>query len=210
VDELLARADLGLHLAGAWRVVLAGEPNVGKSSLINALVGYRRAIVYRTAGTTRDLLTATTAVDGWPVELADTAGLRATEDPLERAGVRLAEGAMAGADLVLQVVDARQPPAAWPARSAADGPPLLLVANKIDLVAADWPGQAALPISALTGAGIDRLLAAIGERLVPAPPPAGAAVPFTGRQVAALREAEAALRAGAAPAAVAALERALR
>ena len=70
-----------------WRVVLAGRPNVGKSSLMNALVGFQRAIVCDLPGTTRDVVTATTAIDGWPIQLADTAGLRETRDEIESAGV---------------------------------------------------------------------------------------------------------------------------
>ena len=77
------RADLGLHLTSPWRVVVAGPPNVGKSSLINALVGYHRAVVFDTPGTTRDVVTVGTAIDGWPVELSDTAGIRPSDDRLE-------------------------------------------------------------------------------------------------------------------------------
>ena len=76
IDDLLARAELGRHLTRSWSVVLAGRPNVGKSSLLNALAGYDRAIVHPTPGTTRDAVTFATAIDGLPVELCDTAGLR--------------------------------------------------------------------------------------------------------------------------------------
>ena len=84
IDALLARADLGRHLVQPWRVVLAGRVNVGKSSLINALAGYGRSIVHPSPGTTRDAVTVTTAIDGWPVELCDTAGLRSGGDAVER------------------------------------------------------------------------------------------------------------------------------
>ena len=76
IDILLGRVKLGQHLVRPWSVVLAGPVNVGKSSLINALVGYGRSIVHHVAGTTRDAVTAATAIDGWPIELCDTAGLR--------------------------------------------------------------------------------------------------------------------------------------
>ena len=105
IDDLLGRRDLGLHLTKPWRVVLAGPPNVGKSSLINALAGYDRAIVSPVPGTTRDVVTVTTAIDGWPVQLADTAGLREGHDELESAGVELARATLASADLVVLVQD---------------------------------------------------------------------------------------------------------
>ena len=110
VDRLLARWELGRRLVEPWRVVLAGPPNVGKSSLINALVGYERAIVHSTPGTTRDVVSAATAFDGWPVELSDTAGLRSSVEPLETAGMGLARGAMQVADLVVLVRDASKSP----------------------------------------------------------------------------------------------------
>ena len=78
-----------VDISSSSAVVLSGAPNVGKSSLINALVGYERAIVFAEPGTTRDVVTAGTAVDGWPIELADTAGLRESTDPLEAAGIAL-------------------------------------------------------------------------------------------------------------------------
>ena len=87
IDLLLARAKLGEHLTRPWSVVLAGRANVGKSSLMNALAGHRRSIVHPAPGTTRDAVTLGTAIDGWPVELCDTAGLREAEDALEQAGI---------------------------------------------------------------------------------------------------------------------------
>jgi len=80
---ILAHAAVGRHLTRPWRVVLAGQPNVGKSSLINALLGYRRSIVFDAPGTTRDIVRTATALDGWPVELTDTAGLRDTAAEFE-------------------------------------------------------------------------------------------------------------------------------
>ena len=106
IDALLAHRGVGEHLTTPWRVVLAGPPNVGKSSLKNALVGYQRAIVCDLPGTTRDVVATTTAIDGWPIQLADTAGLRDAADELEAAGVARAARALAAADLVVLVDEA--------------------------------------------------------------------------------------------------------
>jgi tRNA modification GTPase len=203
IDQLLAHASLGLHLTRPWKVVLAGAPNAGKSSLVNALVGYERSIVYAQPGTTRDAVGVETAVAGWPVRLVDTAGLRESTDPVERAGVAIARRQIAQADLTILVYDAADPRSiaasvtaagATGDGQAADADPslrlsdALLVANKIDLVAkGQRDALAGLPTSALAGDGIAGLLRAIGRRLVPAPPDRGAAVPFTTEQVDALR-----------------------
>ena len=106
IDELLGRQELGLHLINPWRVVVFGAPNVGKSSLINALAGFERAIVSPTPGTTRDVVTVTTAIEGWPVQFSDTAGFRETQDELESAGIELATTALSKAELAIFVHDA--------------------------------------------------------------------------------------------------------
>jgi tRNA modification GTPase len=184
IRSLLARADLGLHLTSPWRIVAAGRPNAGKSSLVNALLGYQRAIVFPGPGTTRDVLTATTAFDGWPVELSDTAGLRQAGDEIESAGVERAQAAIQAADLVLFVADTT---AGWDdvlfEQINATARRLLLVHNKCDLAPPPDDRPAGIAISAKTGAGLDHLAAAIITALVPMPPPAGAAVPFTVEQV---------------------------
>jgi len=105
VAMLVERYRIGCHLVQPWRVVLAGAVNVGKSSLLNALAGYARAIVHPMPGATRDTLTVATAIDGWPMELCDTAGLRQTEDQIEQAGVQRAWQTIANADLVVWVFD---------------------------------------------------------------------------------------------------------
>ena len=106
LDAVLAYRHVGTHLTTPWRVVLTGRTNVGKSSLINALAGFERAIVSHQPGTTRDVVTTVTAIDGWPVQLADTAGLRISDDELETAGVRLAVETVQSADLIIAVEDA--------------------------------------------------------------------------------------------------------
>jgi tRNA modification GTPase len=193
----------GRRLAVPFSVVLAGPPNVGKSSLVNAILGFRRSIVHEEPGTTRDVLTAVTAIDGWAVELADTAGLRAADDPLESAAAERARQRLADADLTLFVFDASQPwsaadEALWRSRSAA-----LVVHNKCDLAAARGERPAGLLTSALTGEGLPELLAAVARALVPSPLRPGEPIPFTDRQAAAIDRAVASLRASDANAAAA-------
>ena len=107
--KLIATADQGRILRHGLRTVIYGEPNVGKSSLLNLLLGYDRAIVSETPGTTRDTIEETINVRGIPVRLIDTAGKRSSEDSIEQEGIRRTEVQLAQADLVLQVVDASSP-----------------------------------------------------------------------------------------------------
>ncbi len=194
IDALLARAPLGLHLTKPWRVVLAGPPNAGKSSLINALLGYSRAIVHCQPGTTRDVVTATTAVDGWPIELCDTAGLRQTKQPVEQAGAAMAHETLLAANLVLLVFDGSQPWADPDASLVALRPDALIVHNKSDLPPAHQPSRpGGLWTSALRGDGIEPLLQTIAQRLVPDPPLPGEPIPFTADQIDALRAAQSAM-----------------
>jgi tRNA modification GTPase len=208
LDDLAGRAALGRHLTAPWRVAVAGAPNVGKSSLVNALAGYQRSVVSASPGTTRDVVTTLIAVDGWPVELADTAGLRDTAGALEEQGIRLAQQAAAAADLCLWVLDASAPPA-WPP-FASDR--LRLVVNKVDLPAAWDLGQApaALRVSARTGAGLAELVGALAGWLVPQPPPVGVAVPFTPLLCDRIEEARSLCAAGKLAEALAAVESALQ
>lgn len=171
LQRLVALAPLGRHLVEPWKVVIAGPPNVGKSSLINALAGYQRSVVAPIAGTTRDVVTAQVAFDGWPVELSDTAGLRDATESLEAAGIKLAKARLESADLIVWVIDLSEPTPALP-----DFTPHLIVGNKCD-VASTRAGL--LPVSATTGAGIAELITAIVTRLVPVSPEPGEAVPFT-------------------------------
>jgi len=182
-DVLLARYAIGRHLVRPWRVVLAGRPNVGKSSLINALVGYPRVIVHHAAGTTRDVVTVQTALDGWPIELCDTAGLHQRGNAEEQAGVKLARQKLAAAELVILVFDAGQQWSAADRALVRSWPQALVVHNKSDLPSGGGSRAAGLATSALRGEGIEALQRAVVDRLVPQPPPPGAAVPFTAEQV---------------------------
>ena len=176
LGELQRWARLGEHLTRPWRVVLAGAVNVGKSSLLNALAGYQRSIVAATPGTTRDVVTAVLAIDGWPVEVCDTAGLREPAGALEGQGIALACDVAAEADLCLWLLDASGEPA-WPPEGLGN---VRLVVNKIDRPAA-WDLERAgdaVRLSAATGQGLDELCAAVGRWLVPEVPPRGTAVPL--------------------------------
>ncbi|NQT16257.1 MAG: 50S ribosome-binding GTPase, partial [Planctomycetes bacterium] len=210
LHTLLARADVGRHLVRPWRVILAGLPNVGKSSLINALVGHERAIVHPTAGTTRDVVSAATAINGWPVELADTAGLRESEHRLERAAVELARQESASADLALLVFDSSRPWSEADQTLVEGRPDGLVIHNKCDLPAcSDRRRPNGLSTSALAGRGIENLLQAIVDRLVPDPPSPGAAVPFTADQIERIEAAAGASEHNDVPAALAALRNVL-
>jgi tRNA modification GTPase len=191
----LARfAPVGRHLVQPWQVTIAGAPNVGKSSLVNALAGYQRCIVSPTPGTTRDVVTTRIALDGWPVELADTAGLRDEPADLEGQGIARARVAAESANLCLWVLDATAEPA-WP---EAPRPDALFVVNKIDLPPVWDLGRAgdAVHVSACTGVGIPALCEAIVPRLVRVAPGPDDAVPFTPRLCDAVEEAYTHFQAG--------------
>jgi tRNA modification GTPase len=161
------------------RVVVAGPPNAGKSSLLNALAGRDAAIVTAMAGTTRDLVEAPTALGGAPFLLIDTAGLRDSDDPVEAIGVARARASLAGADIVLWLGQADAAPAG-----------AIRVHAKADLGPA--PGPADLSTSMVTGEGVDPLRRMLIERaadLLPAP----GEVALNARHRAALAETEAAL-----------------
>jgi tRNA modification GTPase len=189
--DLERYADIGRHLTTPWRVVIAGAPNVGKSSLVNALAGYQRSVVAATPGTTRDVVTTLLALDGWPVEVADTAGWRSADEGLEQAGIARARAASATADLCLWVLDASVPAVLPDANLKA----VRFVVNKVDLPAA-WPlDEVTGPrVSAVTGAGLPELCQRIADWLVPAPPPPGAGVPVIPEVAAAVAEARRLLR----------------
>lgn len=198
--RLATFTQFGRHLVEPWRVVVAGPPNVGKSSLINALAGYQRSVVAPVAGTTRDVVTVRIAADGWPIELSDTAGLRESAGSLEAAGIELAKRELAAADVVVWVMDTTDAHPAWPPDHLR-GPKLIAVLNKCDQPTA-WSstdlGEAwgMLRVSATTGEGVPTLLAEIVRRCVPVAPLDGEAVPFTPALADRVEQAHTALTAG--------------
>ncbi|WP_010586249.1 GTPase [Schlesneria paludicola] len=193
LDALLDWSSLGLHLTTPWNVVLTGRPNVGKSSLINALLGYQRAIVYDEPGTTRDIVTGETAFDGWPVTLADTAGMRNAIGEIEAAGIEMARQHLAQADLQIVLIDLSQKPTSDDIRILTTWPTALIVAHKADLPSR-WGDQLpknSLPVSSVTGQGLAEFQHELVQRLVPNTPPCGTPIPITARQVDHLRDARA-------------------
>jgi tRNA modification GTPase len=166
LDALLRAAARGRVIRDGATVVIAGRPNVGKSSLFNALLGQARAIVAETAGTTRDLVTETCDVDGLKLTLVDTAGVSDTQDPVEIEGVVRGARAREVAEVIVVVLDSAERLTAEDTRlldetaSAAR----LVVANKCDRQPA-WSRDDVVCVSALTGAGVERVRRAIVDRL---------------------------------------------
>jgi tRNA modification GTPase len=169
--QVTRSAKQGRLLRDGMTVVIAGRPNAGKSSVLNALAGYEAAIVTPIAGTTRDVLREHIAIDGMPLHVLDTAGLRSTVDVVEAEGIRRARAEIVKADRVLFIVDASTDPQAeawlteksqWPA-----GLPVTLVFNKIDQLEAlsvntlttSLPSDVdhVLALSAKQGTGLDAL-----------------------------------------------------
>jgi tRNA modification GTPase len=166
--ELLAEVRRGRVMREGARVAISGAPSVGKSSIFNRFVGLDRAIVSAVPGTTRDTLEETIDLDGIPVTLVDTAGLRPVDDPVEAEGVRRARAAAAEADVTIIVLDATRELTLEEEETLASGSAdRLIVANKRDLVAqhAPPPHPKALLISSLTGTGWDALRGALRSLL---------------------------------------------
>lgn len=164
-EQITARAQQGALLREGMTVVIAGRPNAGKSSLLNRLAGYDAAIVTDIPGTTRDVLRERIHIDGMPLHIADTAGLRDDADVVEAEGIRRARNEMTRADRILYVIDAtrlldhesmRAELSALPAET-----PVTVVINKIDLANARSRYEQSQPpriqLSATTGEGVDLL-----------------------------------------------------
>jgi len=203
VREAIAGLASNYDRGRCWRegalVVLAGQVNAGKSSLMNAILGINRAIVTDIPGTTRDYLEESVQLDGLPVRLVDTAGLRESRDSVEMLGIERSRELMDRADLVLLVIDSELGPGAEDLDLAARVDNLLVVANKMDLAGdgvawlaeAPWKDREVCRLSAKFGQGMPGLLAAI-RRIV-----AGSGAPEAGALVPNLRQHDALIRAEA-------------
>jgi tRNA modification GTPase len=165
IAALLATADQGRVLREGVRVVIYGATNAGKSSLLNRLLGYDRVIVSDTHGTTRDTIEETLNLEGVPIRLLDTAGLRPSESELESEGIARTEKSLQLADMRLHIADRSAPkPAHF--NGQAGNANEIVVLNKSDLPEdSDWKNVAALRISCLTGEGLPQLQKAILARI---------------------------------------------
>jgi len=159
IEKLLSTSSLGERLFDGAVVAIIGAPNVGKSSLLNALAGRDRAIVSDIPGTTRDVLEIDFEVHGIPIRLADTAGLRFSDDAIEQEGVRRAEAAAEQADAVIFVADATRPDT-WVTRTDAN----IFLMNKTDLADSIWPTRFT-PVSIKQGRGLEHIAEALAKQL---------------------------------------------
>lgn len=177
ISNLLKNCEAGLLIKEGVKISIAGRPNTGKSSLLNALLGSQRAIVADIPGTTRDTIEALSEISGVPVRFTDTAGIRATTDPVEAEGVRRAEAEHASSDIILLVADGSLPPDSGDAAIAesSKGGHLIAVINKSDLPPAFSDSQycslfknppACFRISAKTGEGISLLTEEIKKVII--------------------------------------------
>jgi len=196
LSALLRFAEFGRHLTEPWRVVLTGRPNVGKSSLINALVGFSRSIVFDQPGTTRDVVTAEAAFDGWPVELIDTAGIRESSEALEATGIDRARAVLQSADCRVLLLDVGEPLTGEDHALLSSVSSPIVVAHKCDLAPAWQPDDVAgrygvdvLHVSSKSGEGVEALQQEIVRQLVPEVPAPGTPIPVSPRQIESLRTA---------------------
>lgn len=164
LEHVLAEAGRGQLLHDGIRIVLAGEPNVGKSSLLNALAGDEIAIVTPIAGTTRDTVKSRISIKGLPTEVIDTAGLRDTRDPVEAMGIERTRAAIRDADLALVIVESDMVVSPQLLSELPTMLPRIIVRNKIDLLQMDAHADTAgVWLSAKTGDGIELLTDTIAD-----------------------------------------------
>ncbi len=167
IEALLKTAKAGQLAQKGAKLALAGKPNAGKSSLLNALLGFERSIVSDIPGTTRDYLEAPLSIEGIPITAIDTAGIRQTEDSIEASGVRAAKGIAENADLTLYLLDssATNHDEDRTMIESLDPARTLLVASKADLASLS-AFQDAIAVSTVTGEGLDALKTAIAQKLI--------------------------------------------
>ena len=217
VDQLLAGADRGRILREGLRVAIVGRPNVGKSSLLNALLGSERAIVTPIAGTTRDTIEERALLGGIALHLVDTAGLTPSDDPIERIGVERSRAAAASADLLLFVLDSSAPLTDLDTQAAAElrevlandadtienARPVIVLLNKADLppvlkdaqTAELWPEAPRVRTSATTREGLEALEETIAQLVLGGQTAAGDVLVASARHRDALRRANESLEA---------------
>jgi tRNA modification GTPase len=183
-EHIVDKSQIGIRLTKAARVVLAGAPNVGKSSLLNRLAGYERSIVQNRPGTTRDTFGAEIALGGYPVTLTDTAGIRETDDSLESAGISRARQVLSTADLILFLIDGTAAPTLEENQFLEQYPDAVPVLHKSDQAVHPERTMTSglLRVSALTGEGTKTLIDEIVRLIVPASPDSSTIFPITRRQ----------------------------
>ncbi len=196
IQSMLRWSNFGQHLTAPRTVVLCGQPNVGKSSLVNAITGFQRAIVHDIPGTTRDVVSQALAIDGWPVTLKDTAGIRDSDNPIAIQGIAQAREQISKSDLTICVFDVNETQQAARAEFISQTAPDLIVLNKTDLLS---PGQPlvldstdefpTVRTSVKTNQGIRELLEIIGAELVSDIPSDTQTYPVTAEQQQRLEEA---------------------
>ncbi|MCV9967364.1 tRNA uridine-5-carboxymethylaminomethyl(34) synthesis GTPase MnmE [Pararhizobium sp. BT-229] len=200
-DMRVLKDEIADHLSGVGvaeiirdglKIVIAGEPNAGKSSLLNYLAKRDVAIVTDVAGTTRDVLSVDLSLAGFSVRLFDTAGLRQTEDIVEKEGIRRAYVTLAEADIVLLLADT--PVGFMQLTSSEEGKPVLRVGTKVDRDPVLWDkADADVLISTITGAGMDRLIAVLTSYLPDVSGKSAMSLPSRKRHVSCLQQAHSAL-----------------
>lgn len=171
VDELIASGDAGAVIRDGVRVVLAGKPNAGKSSLLNRILGYDRAIVSAIPGTTRDTVDSSAVIRNVPVNLTDTAGLRESSDPVEQLGIERSFRSIRAGEVTFWLLDATAPDLEAEAASLdKNAPGVIAVWNKCDLISPGRtlpePGVPQVRISAATGENLEKLFDAFEQRLL--------------------------------------------
>lgn len=166
IDGLLATADQGRILREGVRTVIFGKPNVGKSSLLNRLLGYQRAIVSSQEGTTRDTIEEVVNLRGIPLRLIDTAGVRESNDEIEQEGIAMTHGQVARADLVLVIRDLSEPFSESVEMKVPEGARSLQILNKSDREDPSWGLVEGLRVSCESGFGFEDLERAIAELLL--------------------------------------------